>query len=201
VVVAEAVIRVCNCSTKSGSRRAIRQDAVPIPISEVGECVYQEILPLVATEAPTQIMWRGRPGRAATRSTPRATCTGRPGSRTGQDLRRVHSLVTTTPAARRSTARSGALRAGINGACRRRVANGMCSSTVIRIRPVCGNSCAAVGRGDEPVDQDGLAVGDGGNDAGQVGAGARPGTGHAAATVATSTSQPASASPAQTRRS
>ena len=56
-------------------------------------------------------------------------------------------------------------------------------------------------RGDEPVDQDRLTVGNGGDDAGQVGAGARGATGHVAATVATSTSQPASASPAQTRRS
>jgi len=77
----------------------------------------------------------------------------------------------------------------------------MCSSTVIRIRPVCGSNCAAVGEAMSPsirtVSPSGMAE----TMRARSARAPESGTGHAAATVVTSTSHPASASPGQTRGS
>src|SRR6185437_10300516 len=170
------------------------QHAVPVPVGELGECLDEEVLPLVGTQDSDadQVAGDG-PGRG--------TCTRQAGiAYRVRTCRRVHSLVTTTPAAARSTARSE--RSALASWCvSRAVAKGMCSSTVIRIRPVWGSSCAAVGEAMSPsirtVSPSGMAE----TMRARSARAPEPGTGHAAATVAIRTSQPASARPAQTRRS
>jgi len=85
------------------------QQAVPVPIGEAGECLDKEVLPLVPAEDSDADQMAGDGlGRSSD------PIDARPGDMhpVGLDRyrvktsRRVHSLVTTTPAAARSTHRS-----------------------------------------------------------------------------------------------
>ena len=153
------------------------QHAMPVPLSEVGERLDEEVLPLVAAEDSDadQVAADG-PGRG---SDPIDAGPGdvHPVGRdrvSGQDLLAGPFAGNDHAGGRAEHDPFGALRAGIM----------VCveGGGQWHVQQHCHSYPAGVWqqlrggrRGDEPVDQDGLTVGDGGNDAGQVGAGARAG--------------------------
>ena len=150
---------------------------MPVPISEVGECLDEEVLPLVATEDSDadQVAADG-PGRGSDPVDARAGDV-HPAGRDrvpGQDLPPGPFAGDDHACGRAEHGLFGALRAGImecvDGGGQWHVQQ-HCHSYPPGVR----QQLRGGRRGDEPVDQDCLTVGDSGNDAGQVGAGTRIG--------------------------
>ncbi len=153
------------------------QHAVPVQVTELGECLDEDVLALVATESSDaeQVTADG-PGGGSDAVDPR------PGDvhPAGRDLVSGQDLLA-GPFAGNDHARGrtkhdsfGALRAGIMA--------GVEGGGQWHVQQHCHSYPASVWqqlrcgrRGDQSVDQGDLTVGDGGNDAGQVSAGARVG--------------------------
>ena len=150
---------------------------MPVPVSEVGECLDEEVLPLVAAEDSDadQVAADG-PGRG---SDPIDARPGdvHPAGRdrvSGQDLLAGPFAGNDHACGRAEHGPFGALRSvimvGVEGGGQWHVQQHRHSYP-----PGVWQQLRGGRRGDEPVDQGGLTVGDGGDDAGQVGAGARTG--------------------------
>ena len=171
-------MRSCKCLTKSGSRSSgPTSDALPVPLSDVSERLDEDVLPLVGAEDPDadEVSAYG-PGRGSD------LIDAGPGDvhLAGRDRVSAQYLLACPVAGsdhaggRAEHDPFGALRAGIvacvHGGGQWHVQQHRHSYPAGMWQQLRGGR-----RGDEPVDQDGVSVGDGGNDAGQVGAGARAG--------------------------
>ncbi len=153
------------------------QHAMPVQFTQLGQCLDEEILALVAAEdsdadqVSTDGPGRGRdlidtgPGDVHLAGRDRVS---------GQYLLAAPFAGSDHACGRAEHDPFGALRAGImacvQGGCQRHVQQ-HCHSYPAGVR----QQLRGGRRGDEPVDQDGCTVGNGRNDAGQVGAGARVG--------------------------
>src|SRR6185312_7445936 len=153
------------------------QHAMPVPLSEAGERLDEEVLPLVAAENPDAHQVAGDGTGRGIDPIDAGPGDVHPVARdrvSGQYLLAGPFAGNDHAGGRAEHHPFGALRAGIVV----RVEGG----GQWHVQQHCHSYPAEVWqqlrggrRGDEPVDHDGLTIGDGGNDAGQVGQGARAG--------------------------
>src|SRR5258706_7439731 len=151
---------------------------MPVPVTQLGECLEEEVLPLVGAEDPDADQAAAdRPGRGSDLigAGPGDVHPAGRDRISGQYLLACPVAGSDHAGGRAEHDSFGALRAGIVACVQ--------GGGQWHVQQHCHSYPAGVWqqlrggpRGDEPVDQDGGTVGDGGNDAGQVGAGARAGS-------------------------